>query len=379
MDLEEINTIQEGNQPVFQSRKAVILNSRQSKTPVGNDPWVRKTLEAVKSAIEKGYAIVSSVGMNTWELSLWATGEYGGNGVVLLPIEKNRNEKITIEKLTVDFELRPERFGFYFLESGIKTRSSKSWWDSRDETSISIADIVMPVSIRAKGRWSQFIESINPEIIDDSFRISYSQKGKGKGLEFRIPDEIPRRENWDYLTHWTRRFYEPWPGEKSSDFYRAIVSSGNEYPRTASATLQKILSDRILRGSGARIRGGTPVVAFTSLEPRDAIGLMKWRSRYVRYTFEPYGIAIRKSAAVSLGMRQVEYVSNRKNAVKEDAEFIQGYSKGDWPKEAEWRFAGDLNLNLLDPSDIKILVPQTSEAERFQTYFPYEVISLELT
>ena len=377
MNFEGSNIIYAGNQSIVQSRKSVILNSRQSKTPVGNDSWVQKTLQSVRSAVERDYAIISSIGMNTWELSLWATNEYGGKGVVFLPVEKKEVEAVSVEKLINDFELVPENFAFLLIKPEIETRSSKGWWDSRDKIVFDIADMVMPVSVREKGRWSQFLESADLKNIDNSFRIRYSQKSKGRGLEIKIPNEITHVENWDYLTHWTRRFHEPWSGEKSSDFYRAIVSSGFEYPRTASATLKRIISEKLLRGAGTKIRKGIPVVAFTSLAPSDAVNLMRWRSRYVRYTFEPYGVAIKREAAISLGARQVEYISNRMKIHGEDSAFIQGYSKGDWPREAEWRFVGDLDLKRLDESDMKILIPHSDELDEFQSVSSNEVVSLD--
>ena len=66
--------------------RVAILNSRQSKTPLGSDPWVSQTLKAVNFAAGQDWTILSSVGMNTWELVTWAAGRSRAKLELILPI-----------------------------------------------------------------------------------------------------------------------------------------------------------------------------------------------------------------------------------------------------------------------------------------------------
>jgi hypothetical protein len=116
-------------------------------------------------------------------------------------------------------------------------------------------------------------------------------------------------------------------------------------------------------------------VAFTALAPSEAVPLMRWRKRYVRPTFEPYGIAICKMAAMDLGIRPVTYVESG-SAASGDSVLTQGYGKGDWPREAEWRALGDVDLNALGDHEAQVLVPTAAEADEFKRLTRFQVKAL---
>ena len=60
-----------GNKELPDNKLAAILNSSQSKTPCGDDSWVKGSTAAVKNLIELGYTIVTSLYLNTWELLVY--------------------------------------------------------------------------------------------------------------------------------------------------------------------------------------------------------------------------------------------------------------------------------------------------------------------
>ena len=373
-----------GDSRLLEKSSTVILNSRQTKTPVGTDLWVIKTVEACREAIEQGRPVIASIGMNTWELVLWAVGEYGGQAIVICPLESGKSIEETIVEIAFDFNLELEKHAWIFIpdeaESG-KSRSGKSWWKARDRLAIELASNIVPVGEREGGFLDQLIEDwsgISEKNVDDRFRTKYSGKTNGE-LKFKVPDSCPIFENWNHLTHWTCRTYRPWPGETASEFYRAIANSGDEYPRSASGTLKRILAEGCLRGSGRHMRGDMPVVAFTSLEPVDALKLMKWRKRYVRPTFEPYGIAIFYRSAIKAGIRMVTYVKNGEETseIVSLPELTQGYGTGDWLKEKEWRAIGDVDLCAIPEEDVIVLVPSEKEAVEFRKITEFRVIGLE--
>jgi hypothetical protein len=108
--------------------------------------------------------------------------------------------------------------------------------------------------------------------------------------------------------------------------------------------------------------GNAEAVSFSALGMNEAMPLMRWRSRYVRYSFEPYGIAIRRSALESLGGRPVIYTTRLSRATcGEDFLFTQSPGEHtDWRGEREWRVLGDVRLDMLDSGDFMAVVPDTT-------------------
>ncbi len=373
--------ILKGDVSLFKQSPALILNSRQTKTPLGSDEWVRNSVDACKHLIGNGRPLIASIGMNTWELILWSIGEFNGRGIIICPVKSTGSIENSIEKISCDFNLNPDNHTWAFIPVPQNSRSEKSWWTDRDQLAFEIAGNILPVSIRDGGCLDTLIGKEldkSEKSVDLIFKTGY-KPGPKERTKLVVPESCPVFLNWYHLTHWTCRTYKPWPGEKSSDFFRAIVNSRTEYPRSASCTLKRILAENRLRASGSHIRNETPVVALTSLEPCDALKLMKWRKRYVRPTFEPYGIAIFYRPAMKMGIRLVKYSGPDEDRNDADIapELTQGYGKGDWPKEQEWRSIGDVDLSLVPDEEAIVLVPSKEEVEEFQKLTRFEVRPLE--
>jgi hypothetical protein len=365
-----------GDAELLYSSPAVILNSRQSKTPVGNDPWVKSTIAAAEYCAEKRFPVIVSTGMNTWELALWAVCENGGKAIVIAPLNDNSIPSETVKHIAEDFRLCPSEHAWILCGTSRKSGSEKEWWNERDNLAFELADILIPVSIRDGGRWDEILgrKRIDQEL-SIQFGTEYRPRSKDRcGLE--IPPHCFKADPWPYITHWTCRAYGPWPGESSRDFYRAISLSGDEYPRSAERTLVRILEEGLIRGSGRRIRGGCPVVSFTALAPSDAMPLMRWRKRYCRPTFEPYGIAIHARSVEKLGIRQVTYIKSGLEADGVEPEMTQGYGTGDWPSEAEWRAIGDVDIKTIPPEDVLVLAPSSELARDLRGKIRYPVHAL---
>lgn len=369
-----------GNPSMLEGDPSVILNSRQGKYPKGGDPWVKNTIEAVKSEISMGRTVIASIGMNTWELVLWAVGEYGGTAIIILPKEKEDEIVNNMEYFMQDFDFKLDRCALVFVESTVGSRGKKGWWENRDNSAIEMAYEITPVSIRDGGRWDKILKSplIEGKRVNREFQTGYQKKPDKMEMVIEIPSSGISYD-WDYITHWTRRFSGPWPGEKSADYYRVIAHCGVNYPRTADATLKRILSEHKLRGSSSWMKSGKSAVSFTELHPHKAIELMKWRRRYVRYTFEPFGVAIKKDSAMDIGIKPVKYLNSIDDVTQasQSDDYTQTYSKGEWWKEAEWRYIGDLDLKQFSDDDIRVVVPTSEYVERFSRNSSFQVVSLD--
>jgi len=358
---------------------AVILNSRQTKTPCGNDPWVDGTIKAIRQAISKNLTLLTGIGMNTWELALWACGHYGGNQIVIYPIRETDEIDRTIASISQDFNLDSTRTGWLFFEAAEKARSPKVDWPVRDKLALHFAETILPISVRPGGNLEGLINSSkNSEIIDD-FRVKYKKSERHEKIKLDEIKVTTPRKNWDYVIHWTRTCHGPWPGESSASFYASLIDSGDKYPHDGLETLRNILKTKKIYASSQNLREGTAAVAFSNLHPNDVVPLMRWRKRYVRWNFEPYGIGISQKSAIEAGIQPVIYGKPElyKMLADNDKPYFQseGVDGGDWREENEWRYLGDFDLSKITPEDMVIIVYQANEVGALKDLANSKIIS----
>jgi hypothetical protein len=191
---------------------------------------------------------------------------------------------------------------------------------------------------------------------------------------------VTKDSPWLYITHWTRSFNGPWPDQNLYDYYRMVTGGGVSYSHSALNSLRNILRCGVIFGTSKHIRHGYCVVSSTDLHPADAIKLMKWRARFVRWNFEPYGIAVDSRYAESLGVRPVIYgtVAEFADLSENDKPYYQnvGERGGDWQPEHEWRFHGDLSLASIPPERMRIVVRRKSDISVVKDLTSSEVIAL---
>lgn len=373
-----------GSTELLQRRSAAILNSRQSKRPCGADAWVRATTEAVKAMSQQGHLLLTSVGMNTWELLVHLADREGASQMIILPIPGDCTAEAEIARIVSCFDLDRHRVGVLSLPGGGSARARRSTgWPERDTLVVKLAEKLAPVSLRRGGNLEGLLQAAAQTgvVVDQRFSVEY-QVGTDR-VRYELDDSNLNPSllhgKWEYLTHWTRSSHTPYPGETARRYYEDIVTS-DKYPRAAVDTLARIISERRLRASGRFMRAGLAVVSLTSLHPREAATLMRWRRRYVYYNFEPYGIAIHKDAAARLGTREVVYgpAEQYRRLPSEARAYFQNEGKAGtgWKAEAEYRVVGDMDLRLLDPDEIRIIVYRRRDREKLPRDCPYQVTPL---
>lgn len=359
--------------------RVAILNSRQSKTPVGNDPWVKATLAAVGHAASHGWTVVSSFGLNTWELVTWAAGRCQAPLVLLYPEDFSPADR---DQLLDRFGLSANLVEWVPVIRGERRSVTKNWWEHRDTLIVEFADQLLPISIRRGGRIGALLTSAGKPI-DGKFRVPYTASSHHARDTVDTGRMSPEISDWgdNWLIHWTRTCHGLWPGELEAEFYSKLVVSGEHYCHSAFHTLQRILNESLLRGSSWRIGADTPVVAFTELSPMESLKLMRWRPRWSRWSFEPYGIAIHRSVAESLGVRPIDYIEAKdwRRIPVADKPFThsKGKSPDIWPAEREWRFKGNLPLNEIMPEHIRIITKSQLERNLLKSDRGMRVLSFE--
>jgi hypothetical protein len=341
--------------PTFERPFAAVINSHQSRFPEFEHPWVQNTIKAIEEISGSAATVLSSAGLNSYELALWYAGRSGLNQIVVMPARSLDQTEAHKTKLIKEFRLEPERTGFLFFKSIADPKKSTQ----RDRLIMALADKVFPISVSKKGRTNKMLDEIDSEIIERRFEVAYKRRTQ----KINIPDmrvQQPEHPAWPFLTHWTRRSSEPFPGQTKAGYYEAILNTRGYYSHSAFGALVHILDKKIIHGTKSGIRGGHRVVSFTGLKPTEAIGLMKWNASRIRFTFEPYGIAVQKHCLETLGARRVIYGDKDDfNKLSESEQpFYQNWGKEkQWMAEQEWRIPGDIHLSDIPKDQLIIIVP----------------------
>ena len=368
-----------GNKELLKEKLAVILNSSQSKTPCGNDCWIQNTSLAVKELVNSGHVIITSLGLPTWELVVHLVQDGDGRQVIISPIFDDTEGADIFQRTVDDFELDPSKVAMVFVKPDTKARSPKDNWPKRDEAALNLSQSIFPISIRQNGRLHKLLaNTADTKKIDDKFRIEY-QKPIVKPPQYDIRQARSEFPDWDFITHWTRTHYGPWPGEKNAGLYRRLINSGDEYPNNAFNTLLNIAKEKKIRASSNKIRDGRPVIGFSDASPSNILKIMRWCPKQVNWNFEPYGVAINRKSAEKLGIRPAIYGNDEtyRHLSEFDKPYFQnrGGVEVDWSLEKEWRYAGDLILGKLTENEMAYIVWKQDEAARLNTISQSKVFS----
>jgi len=369
--------------PPFPRPFASILNSRQNKMPRGFEPWVEMTLDAAKHIAKSGLTALTSLGTHPWNLAVWAISEFGGAQIIVLPKFADEHSEKIVDNTILNFSLNPEKTAFILYPTQVSASLPKHAWLERDRIIFETSNAFFPVSLRPKGNMESNLENaLNlGKAVDSRFGCNYAPAKplRMPQIELSSLGNQLAPESWDYLTHWTRSFATPWPDETLADFYRGIVNSEGDYARSALASLRRIISDQRVFAGDEHARRGERFASFTELPPAEAIKLMKWNPRQMRYTFEPYGIAIRRNAAEKFGIKKVVYGTEYDYQHISDSEkpFFQISGKGNWNREAEWRFLGDVTLADFSRDDLLLIVVKKEDENQLPKGHGIRVISLQ--
>jgi hypothetical protein len=195
----------------------------------------------------------------------------------------------------------------------------------------------------------------------------YSIPGLRRRRTVKASSNNPLTDPDQWLLHWTRPATGPWPNESADDYLESLILRTDTADRTALATLLRIITDGRLIGSSKGVRGGYSVVSLTAVPLHEFPARREFRRHLHRFDFEPWGIAIRKSALAD-SVRPVIYGddSTWHSLSETDRAFFQKATFGGATNnvaEQEWRVSGDLFLNTKKLHDLCIFVPNSDAAE----------------
>lgn len=360
-------------------KKVAILNSHHNKTPVGNDAWVQATVRAIDDSIRQGWVVLASTDVNTYEFILWYAGSRGAKIVVVMPIFADEDIKQKAAETIRQFGLCREQTGFLFFPVDLSRSHYKKLRIVRDNLIMKKADIIIPISINPKGKLKELLRNYIFTDTRNDFTVDFKEKGWSIPVLPALDSMIDiQSEPCQYLTHWTHTRTDGFPDETKAAYYEAVFRSGDDYARDAFQIMRHILSVKRIVGSTEGMRDNRFCVAFTQNDPKESMRIVRWQAGHSRYTFEPYGIAVRRDALEKLGSRAVIYgEENRYERLSAtDKPFFQYRGQnGCFEPEKEWRLIGDFEM--LNPDEIIVYVRSVKEKMALHAEFPqYRIESL---
>ncbi|MCM2370444.1 hypothetical protein [Aporhodopirellula aestuarii] len=267
--------------------------------------------------------------------------------------------------------------------------------DERDRLMIAMADRVDAVYVRPGGKVTAMLRQ-RAAIQSGIVQIAIDNSGQQRALEWDLlgagavgrylpenasdkpafvsSDDTPPFPTMDavdwasYLVHCTRSVSGPWPGQ-TWDQYRddLLLADPQSASRDAIDALCRIVRKQRLVAGAITSRRTTPVVCLSAVPLPELLARRTYRSHLHRWDYEPFGIAIRRDAAIRFGIEPVIYGDRDLENRLTDRERFRFQATGkthDWTAEQEWRSASDIDLSRFDTNDVCIFVPDQTAAAR---------------
>ena len=190
------------------------------------------------------------------------------------------------------------------------------------------------------------------------------------------------RTDGEWLVHCTRACLGSWPGQTEHQYQDALLLGHQHGQRTPLASLKRILRAGRLVANATASAKAWPVVCFSEAPLRELLDQRCFRPHLKRWDYEPYGIAIRRHAAIKLGIQPVIYGAADQRQQLEARDQFRFQATGntyDWRREREWRSPRDVDLRQLDSHAVRVFVPSGDEAHALasQVGWPVDVVTLQ--
>jgi hypothetical protein len=326
---------------------------------------------AVRWCRDNGHVVVTSVGVPTRNLVTALCAIEQVSCELVFPSAA----QMDAEMVMADYGLSQNTTQISVCETSVVALTKENRLHQIDDQILQHSDIVLPLSMHKRGYMQSCLDMADregKEIVYD-FEVAHERSSTkaGYSIESKSFSDDIRSFNEPFLIHWTRTSIGPWPGERAIDYYRHVIESST-YPRSGFDSLLRILSTSQILASSRHIATFEPVVALSSLSPCEVLPLIRWRPRYRQMSFEPYGIGIRYSAGLSMGIRPVVYLPSSATKTVQDSERWLTQSVGkktDWRRECEYRYRGNFDLRNASSADICIFARTKLESKEISERF----------
>lgn len=406
-----------GNRHLLGQPTACILNSRKPRAIAPSDSWIIITKALFREAVRRVSVVVSSFGTLPYALVSRLSCACQAGLIVacdhVMPFLRDGPKREDFLCRHQDL-FRPERTLFLSPFPPGPVPPATERWRQRDNLVVALSSLVFVAAVRAGGNMEKvltravkrkirvaifvpdrpdpcsagnlsFLKTIPRERVERiEFRTCQhtvkmpKSNSKMFSARRRGPLEL---KNWpakdSCLIHYTRSCHGPWPGESLAEYCQSIIDCRESAAHSGFHTLVRILEERRIRASRRLTRGNVPVVSFTECLPSELEKLVKWRKGLIRWSFEPYGVAVQRETLSNLGAASVIY--GREHQYKDlpdDRKHLfqlRGSAGKDWIDEREWRLRADLSLEALSCGEITVIVAEIEEARTIRDRFGYDV------
>jgi len=220
-------------------------------------------------------------------------------------------------------------------------------------------------------------------VVDNSAALSTNDRAMA---ELVLINELLRSEPTpEWLIHWTRSPLAEWAGESCNDYLNDSVLGDASHLRTAFATLQRIVAERLIRATSCNTRTPVDVVCLSETPLVNLVAQRIFRKHRGRWDFEHYGIGVRCKSIRALGGRPVIYGDDKVWQSLPQGEqpwFQPRQSRAtktsiDWTIENEWRLTSKLSLDRLSVDDVFVFCATECEAAELRSASKWRVVSVE--
>ncbi|QEG39701.1 hypothetical protein [Roseimaritima ulvae] len=277
---------------------------------------------------------------------------------------------------------------------------------SRDRLLVGAADRVFAVWVRRRGKIAELLgrrlavcgdESTWVAVNEDADCAARSLIARGAvGWYLPEPDlqgsAVPatgdraailkaQAVDWtQYLVHCTRGRGGPLPGQSEAQYHDEVLLGGEGgRPATAAETLRKILASGWLLGAARVSRREFPVVCWSEVPLPKCLARRIFRPHLGRWDYEPFGLAVRKSAAQRLGIQPVIYgtaAERERLPVDQRWRFQAQGTRVDWRNEKEWRCRGSLDLSRVSADEALVFVGEPGAVAATAAVSPWPVVDV---
>lgn len=377
---------------------AAFFNSRKAKLVSPRAEWLQalRTMLSVMASQKLGFA--SSLGTTTYDL-VTAGAELFGTGLLLLVPQALEDTGKTGDSPPGVLAASPNLTLTCLTKAVDCPKPTRMV--CRDRLLAFIADVHCLLELRPGGNLQKILE--RQQQIEPRLRWSFIHEGgkvdmvSGRNVLQNVPQttlSLSRNDpgatrralskssvlhppsgmldtqaiQWqDYLYHYTRSCPGPWPGQTYRDYLKGLLDDEPLGEHTALAALVRILCEGRIRASSKMVRGSRRVVSWTSRPPQELSAIRHWNTALIRWTFEPFGLGVKRSLLKKLGARPVIYAASavyQKLPWQERFRFqLHDPPHCSWKNEREWRLPHDLTVKGLAPDQAFLFMPTLADAE----------------
>ena len=380
---------------------AAFFNSRKSKIISPRADWLRVLRALLPPMVAHNLGVAGSLGTITYDLVTTAAEQVGARLLLVLatPLENLAAAK---DSPLLDAASFPKLVVSCLTEAVNCPKPTRMV--CRDRLLARVSDLHGVLELRRGGNLSRILEEqqkaharllwvYRPEArtLENEGNLKLLQDFSQSAVSFSETDIVAAEKSFanremrhyplrlldhegikwqDYLYHYTRSDPGPWPGQSYRDYLEGLFNEGPLAEHTALETLVRIMVEGRIRASSRIVRGDQAVISWTSRPPSELGAIRRWNPALIRWTFAPYGLAVRRSVLRKEGAKPAVYGAS---AVYEKLKPSERYRfqlheppRCSWKIEREWRLPYDLELTGIALDDAFGFVPAISDVKAME-------------